>query len=409
MPTSRRGTLLLMGSGETSASMVEVHKSAMSRVEGAVRAAFLDTPAGFQLNAAGLVDRAVEYFEKHLSTPLARITYPDASAATREETQQAVAAVQAASYLFAGPGSPTYAIRNWQNSPVYDAMVATLLRGGVLAFASAAALTLGRWTIPVYEIYKVGAPVEWVEGLDVLGRAGLEVAVVPHWNNTSGGDHDTRYCFMGQPRWEVLEAQLPPSTTVLGIDEHTACLLYLDENRAEVRGVGAVTLRCGGGEHVFAAGEGFSLDLLCPGSTEGLRSSQPTAAVDGPFPWHALRAQHDALLADPDPDPEAVSGHLYDLLSVLAETREAETWKAHGEVERALQESIVTVLALLDAPAPAGYEVAAPFVDVLVRLRDGMREDKRWADADALRDILDEYGVRLTDSPDGSTWEWAQS
>ena len=33
---------------------------------------------------------------------------------------------------------------------------------------SAAAVTLGGFAVPVYEVYKVGADPEWVEGLDLL-------------------------------------------------------------------------------------------------------------------------------------------------------------------------------------------------------------------------------------------------
>ncbi len=62
MPHSTHGTLVLMGSGEMAASMVEVHKYAMSLVEGPLRAAFIDTPAGFQLNADLLARKAVEFF-----------------------------------------------------------------------------------------------------------------------------------------------------------------------------------------------------------------------------------------------------------------------------------------------------------------------------------------------------------
>ena len=38
--------------------------------------------------------------------------------------------------------------------------------GGTVTFASAASLTLGRKTIPVYEIYKVGEPPRWLDGLE---------------------------------------------------------------------------------------------------------------------------------------------------------------------------------------------------------------------------------------------------
>ena len=76
--------------------------------------------------------------------------------------------------------------------------------------ASAAALTLGVATIPVYEIYKVGEDPHWLEGLDLLGPAtGLRAAVVPHYDNAEGGNHDTRFCYMGERRLQALEAALP--------------------------------------------------------------------------------------------------------------------------------------------------------------------------------------------------------
>ena len=77
-----------------------------------------------------------------------------------------------------------------------------------------ATISVGAHALPVYEVYKVGDTPEWVEGLDVFSASGLDLAVVPHWNNTSGGDHDTRFCFMGEPRWNLLEKKLPPSTVV---------------------------------------------------------------------------------------------------------------------------------------------------------------------------------------------------
>ena len=82
--------------------------------------------------------------------------------------------------------------------------------GGILTMASAAALTLGVLTIPVYEIYKVGDEPGWLPGLDLLGAAtGLRAAVVPHYDNAEGGNHDTRFCYMGERRLRQLEAQLP--------------------------------------------------------------------------------------------------------------------------------------------------------------------------------------------------------
>ena len=81
--------------------------------------------------------------------------------------------------------------------------------GGCLVAASAAALTVGRFTMPVYEIYKVGTELNWAEGMNILGRFGFNLVVIPHWNNAEGGNHDTRFCYMGEPRFRKLEALLP--------------------------------------------------------------------------------------------------------------------------------------------------------------------------------------------------------
>ena len=94
----------------------------------------------------------------------------------------------------------------------------------------------------MYEIYKVGEEPHWVEGLNLLGPYGLELAIVTHWNNTEGGTHDTRYCYMGEPRLRLLEESLPESATILGIDEHTACIVDLSKGKSVVMGVGQVTI-----------------------------------------------------------------------------------------------------------------------------------------------------------------------
>jgi cysteinyl-tRNA synthetase len=46
-----------------------------------------------------------------------------------------------------------------------------------------------------------------------------------------------------------------------------------------------------------------------------------------------------------------------------------------------------------------------PLVDLLLRLRDQARADKRWTDSDTIRDGLAAAGVEVRDTPDGTTWE----
>jgi cyanophycinase-like exopeptidase len=391
-----------------SASMVEVHKYAMSLVEGPIRAAFLDTPAGFQLNADLLSQKAVKYFKQRLNTPLTIVSFKSAEQTTTAQMQAIISTLGEATYIFAGPGSPTYAIKNWKDTPIHDILFKVLFNGGCLTFASAAALTLGHLVIPVYEIYKVGEKPHWVEGLNVLGHNGLDVAVVPHWNNTSGGDHDTRFCFMGEPRWAVLESQLPQHTTVLGIDEHTACILRLDANQGEVRGVGQVTIRRNGQEHVFVEGASFSLDMLrlphIPNNGQIKLDESRLPEGTPVLSWNVIRARHDTLLAAGHPPPEELATYVYDLIAFMSTARERADWQSMQWAEEALREAVVELVARLQAGAVNEEAIIAPYVDLLLEVRHTLREIKQWAEADRIRDRLRDLRVIVEDTPQGTVW-----
>ena len=68
---SGKGMIVLMGSGELTATMVEVHKELLGRVAGVPKAVFLDTPAGFQLNVDQISKKAQDYFQTHVQHSLA--------------------------------------------------------------------------------------------------------------------------------------------------------------------------------------------------------------------------------------------------------------------------------------------------------------------------------------------------
>jgi len=65
-----KGIIALMGSGELTSTMVEVHKVLLSGLAVAPLAVFLDTPAGFQLNVGQLSDRAEDYFRRRIGTDM---------------------------------------------------------------------------------------------------------------------------------------------------------------------------------------------------------------------------------------------------------------------------------------------------------------------------------------------------
>ena len=248
--------------------MSPLHRIVLGQVQGKPRPVFLDTTAGYETNIDAIVAKAVEYYEHHLQMELAVARYrhretPPAEMAT------AVAEIRSSNLIFAGPGSPSYAIKHWRGSPVWDAVLERFEGGADIMFASAASITLGRYALPVYEIYKAGEDPFWNEGLDLLGRMGLSLAVIPHFDDNSGGEnYDSRFCYMGARRFEALEQQLPPDVSILGIDAYTAICFDPYKQEAAVSGQGSVTLIADGDDQVFHSGAKVPFSAFSSSSRE---------------------------------------------------------------------------------------------------------------------------------------------
>ena len=258
--------LVIMGSGETAPTMKGPHRQVFDQLAastgGAVNAVLLDTPFGFQENVDILAAKTAEYFTDAVSrhVDIAGLARTDHSDVVGIET--AIAKIRAADWVFAGPGSPTFALRQWTGTPIPEAIGAKLRDGGAVVFSSAAALTLGRKTIPVYEVYKSGVDPYWVDGLDLLTAIGLPVVVVPHYDNKEGGNHDTSKCYLGERRLLLLEPELDDDVFILGVDEHTGVVIDLDAQTAEVVGKGGITLRKDAVSTRIESGEIVSLSTL---------------------------------------------------------------------------------------------------------------------------------------------------
>ena len=306
--------LAVMGSGETAPTMVKPHRQIFDALGGTgVPAVLLDTPYGFQANADDITARAVDYFRASVgrSVDVAELRRREGAAPAR--WAESLARLASARWVFAGPGSPTYALHQWRGTEVPDLLADKLRRGGAVVFASAAALTLGKLTVPVYEIYKVGADPVWEDGLDLLSFLGPEVAVIPHYDNAEGGNHDTRFCYLGEWRLSALEEQMGDDGWVLGVDEHTGCVFDLDAETATVVGNGVVTVRRRGVSVTLPAGTTLSLaDLvgLAPGESSapgvGARSGV-REAVRGERPAAQL-GTHRASRGDPTPGRRVRAG-----------------------------------------------------------------------------------------------------
>jgi len=412
--SSSKGVIALMGSGELTATMVEVHKELLAGLGDSPRAVFLDTPAGFQLNVDQLSQRALEYFRIHVRKPMSLASFKSNETETPFEAEQAYHTLRQADFVLIGPGSPTYAVSHWRETPIPEILTKRVEEGACLVAASAAALTVGRCTLPVYEIYKVGQDLHWVEGMDVLGRFGLNLVVVPHWNNAEGGNHDTRFCYMGEPRFRKLESLLPEDLSIFGLDEHTACLIDLDKEEAVIKGIGRATLRRNGVETFFVRGERFPVDVLRGGSVgEGWRRKAP-AAIDsgvstetkeGSF-WDEIHRIEDAFQQGLDTgEPGDATNALLELDRAIWEAQQAlESGEFISQAREILREMIVSIGVKLASSAGDPADRLAPLVEELLALRESFRQKKQWQDADAIRDSLERAGIATEDTEAGHRW-----
>jgi hypothetical protein len=471
--------LAIMGSGETSPTMVTVHKALAERLSsGSGTAVLLETPYGFQENAADVSARAQAYFARSVGltvTVAGRVAAPGPGAAygsgagaaeddragatggdragatggdragaagddgagaaggdgaaaddggasvARGDGAEAAddggaGAIRTADWVFAGPGSPSYALARWRDGPVADALRDRVAAGdGVTVLASAAAATMGFVALPVYEIYKAGAAPHWLDGLDLLGVLGLKVAVIPHYDNAEGGNHDTRYCYLGERRLSLLERALPADAAVLGVDEHTAAVFDLRAESLEVHGRGGVTVRRSGASTVLPSGTALTLarlrDLVRCGPRPGGRepAREPAAAATAETPpalpdiVRAAERRFDLAAAS-----RQASGMVQAILDLEAAIH---AWAGDTEEDQGTEQARAVLRGLVSRLGRAAQEGLCdprdrlrPAVEPLVTLRAELRDQGDYPAADAIRDALAAAGLQLQDTADGPRW-----
>ncbi|MEX1044237.1 MAG: hypothetical protein WD532_06595 [Acidimicrobiia bacterium] len=378
------GRLVIMGSGETAPTMVGTHRDALAAA-GASEVVVIDSPFGFQENAEQLTDRLVEFFESSLSVRVAVATLPTRNA-DPVVVERFRTLVRAATAVFAGPGSPSYALEVWREHDVGILLIETIIRGGTVTLASAAALTAGTHTIPVYEIYKVGQDPHWLPGLDLLSAFGIRAAVVPHWNNAEGGNHDTSRCFIGERRLAALEPELDGG--IVGVDEHTAAIFDLATGVLAVSGRGTVTLRGGAGQQVIGGGDHIAISEVIEqfgsvGATTD-SSAQVRSGSDAGFENALERGDVDGVISA--------------MLAVESQINE----------DPALRSELRSMIVRLGDVAGRGLVdprvAVAGFIDLLLELRRDARAAQRFDESDRIRDALAELGVEVRDTGDGVAW-----
>jgi len=335
------GRIAFLGSGETSLAGGRIFESLARFISDPLRVAIMETPAGFELNSALVAGRVGDFFRTRLQNFKPVIDLVPArkrDSAFSPDDPEIIKPLLNANLIFMGPGSPTYAIRQLKDTLAWDVIRARHRLGATLVFASAATISIGAHSLPVYEIYKVGQDVHVVDGLNLFKDFGVHLSFIPHWNNADGGvDLDTSRCFVGMDRFSDWCNLVPSENTTLGLDEHTGIIMDFESGTCEVSGVSSVSL---------------------------VRECDPKIyPSDSKF---ALSEFGDIHI--PDPIEKDIPTHVWEMVK--------------------------------DAPALDNDQPSDEII-TLAEQRVSARANKNWAESDKLRDEISVLGWTVQDSKDG--------
>lgn len=373
------GLIILFGSGEISPTGRKIFELVFRSLPPSPKLALLETPAGFELNSHQVISRVGDFFTERLQN-----YHPDVEiiparkrgTSFSPDDPAIVEPLLTADLIFMGPGSPSYAIRQLSESLAWYYLIARHRLGAALALASAATVAFSAFALPVYEIYKAGEDVHWIEGLDFFQLYGMQLVFIPHWNNNEGGaELDTSRCFMGQERFIQLMDMLPENITIIGIDEKTALIIDPSNCECRVSGLGKVTILHTGHKHLHK-------DKYF--STEGAVVNATGADEDLP----AIMAQRN--------------GHIH-------QHRQGENFPMrqlgpfHPYHPEANLPPAIWQKAIHAKHPPMADGCEAPPEDVLrlVRRRQEVRLVGQWKLADQLRKQVESLGWQVMDTKDG--------
>jgi cysteinyl-tRNA synthetase len=136
-----------------------------------------------------------------------------------------------------------------------------------------------------------------------------------------------------------------------------------------------------------------------------LEGYEGTDEVGIPAWGQQARAEFERAMDDDFNTPGALAA-LFDLVREINRRRAAGEPAAEVVEGQALLRTLAAVLGLqLDVEErSADGEDAGPFIDLLLSVRQQLREAKQWALADDVRNRLRDLGVAVEDRPDGAVW-----
>lgn len=117
------------------------------------------------------------------------------------------------------------------------------------------------------------------------------------------------------------------------------------------------------------------------------------------------RADFEAAM-DNDFNTAGALAALFDLVRAINVARDAGVGgQPFADAQAALRQ-LSGVLGLTLAAPRTADKASAPFINLLLTIRQDLRKARQWALADKIRDELKALGVIVEDSAQGSTWRW---
>lgn len=223
------GTLALVGSGEYLAAVEALDRALMAGLGEPARVVCLPTAAGSEgeERIRYWSELGVQHFTRLGAAQVQALRVIDRESASDPVLAERIAA---ANFIYLSGGKPVYLYNVLNGTPAWDAILAVLARGGVLAGCSAGAMICGE-RIPTSLFSS-----NWQQAFNLLAGS----VIIPHF------DEIPRAMQSGM---RLLAGARP----VFGIDGSTA--LVCQAGSLSVLGQGGVTLIQPGGEKRYRAGE----------------------------------------------------------------------------------------------------------------------------------------------------------
>lgn len=200
------GTLALVGSGEFLDRMREVDAQLLARVGGAALARVVIIPTASVPDGPQVVARWIELGRAHFTA--LGVAVDGAPIATRADADDpAIAArIAAANFIYISGGRPGFLRATLKGTRAWVAVQTVYDHGGVLAGCSAGAMILGAKLIAPR--LRFGWPWRFDDAFGLVPNT----LILPHYDAGPA------------PLFALVRRSLPPTLTLLGIDEDTALI-----------------------------------------------------------------------------------------------------------------------------------------------------------------------------------------